>query len=281
MTSSTPQPNDQHMVNTMMLFDVEGVITNPLSGSVEIAVLAEIASHLQSHEPVAFNTGRGIDWIMGKIVKPLKTLLSYAAPLHNLCIVHEKGAMRTTFTMTGEHENAVIAPEIMIPTPELRADILAPGAQEFTQTMFPGDEKAAIISPEMMAGVDYESFRVDQLRLVQRLELLLQRHRCRDSFHIDPTRIATDVEDKRLGKALGARRVLEWLAERKIQITSFIAFGDSKSDIAMAEEIHQQGFPVEMVFVGESELIAGQTYPFPLTITRERCERGTLEYLQR
>jgi hypothetical protein len=200
--------------------------------------------------------------------------------LYHLCLVHEKGALRTTFDALGQPEPPVLAPGIAVPPPALRADILALLAQEFAQTMFPGDPKEVIISPEMRVGVDYAAFQADQQRLVTRLQELLVRYGCAADFQIDPTRIATDVEDKRLGKALGARRVLEWLTERSLAITRFITFGDSPSDLAMAEEIHRQGYPVVMVYVGEAAQVRDRQDPFPLVVMQERCECGTVEYLR-
>jgi len=48
----------------------------------------------------------------------------------------------------------------------------------------------------------------------------------------------------------------------------------------MAEEVFRQGFPVELVFVGEKEQIQGLQLPFPVSFTQALCEKRTLEYLK-
>ncbi len=264
----------------MLIFDIDGVITNPLTGAVEPDVLEEIAARLQHGDPVALNTGRGIALVMERIIAPLAERLANPAMLHHICIMHEKGALRTTFNEAGEQQAPVLASGIVVPSPALRADILALLADEFLQTMFPGDTKVAIISPEMRSGVDYAAFQRDQQRLVQRLASLLIQHGCAADFRIDPTRIATDVEDRHVGKGLGIQRILEWLEHQRLFPSSFTAFGDSVSDIAMAEELHRRALSANMVFVGEPELLAGRTFPFPLICTQARCEQGTAEYLR-
>ncbi len=268
------------MTHSLLIFDVDGVITNPLTGVVEPAVLGVIATTITGGESVALNTGRGIGLIMTRIVAPLRQQMTQPSALHHLCILHEKGALRTNFDRAGVPQPAVIATDIMIPPTELRTDILALLAEEFGQTMFAGDEKMAIISPEMIVGVDFAQFQAEQRRLVPQLQRLLRQHGVSEHFRIDPTRIATDVEDRRLGKALGARRVLEWLTETNMPIEQFITFGDSLSDIDMAAEIHRQGYSVQMIYVGDPTDIVDKHYPFPLILTQERYSRGTIEFLQ-
>jgi hypothetical protein len=162
----------------------------------------------------------------------------------------------------------------------LRTEVLKLIATKYAETMFPGEEKEAMLSPQFRPGADFIRYKVDQERLVDELQAMLQRYGLADQFKVDPTRIATDIEDKHLGKALGAKQVLKWLEEQQLQPRYFITFGDSQSDVGMAEEIYRQGFPVEFVFVGEKLQLQGMQLPFPVSFTEGFCEKGTIEYLK-
>jgi len=72
---------------------------------------------------------------------------------------------------------------------------------------------------------------------------------------------------------------LEWLKRRRIEPKQFIAFGDSRSDLEMAEEIQQKGQAVEFVFVGEEGELAGSNHSFSVTFTKNHHEKGVIEYL--
>src|SRR5262249_22531409 len=135
-------------------------------------------------------------------------------------------------------------------------------------------------SPQFKPGADFAQYKADQERLVDELQVMLQQYGLNDQFRVDPTSIATDIEDKCLGKALGARQVLVWLKEQGLRSEHFITFGDSKSDVGMAEEIFQQGYSVELVFVGEKGLLEGMHLPFPVIFTQAFCQDGTVEYLK-
>jgi len=263
----------------MLLFDIDGVITEPVTGEVALEVVEEIVAMLERGEPVAFNTGRGLSWVLRDILPCFEARVSKRSVMSRLCIVYQKGAFRIAFNRRGEQEGRVAAPGIALIPDSLRAEVLELIAARYSETMFPGEEKEAVLSPQFKPGADFARYKMDQARLVNELRAMLGRYGLADLFRVDPTRIATDIEDKRLGKALGAQQVLIWLREQGLQPEYFIAFGDSRSDVGMAEEIHRQGLPVELVFVGERAQLQGIELPFPVSLTQAFCERGTLEYL--
>jgi hydroxymethylpyrimidine pyrophosphatase-like HAD family hydrolase len=264
----------------MLLFDIDGVITQPVTGEVELEVVNEIVAILERGEPVAFNTGRGLNWVLRDILPHFEARISERNVISRLCIVYQKGAFRITFNEKGEQEQPVTAPGILLIPNSLRAEVLQLIATKYAETMFPGEEKEAMLSPQFRPGTDFMQYKVDQKRLVDDLQALLQRYNLASQFKVDPTRIATDIEDKHLGKALGAQQVLIWLKEQGLQPQYFITFGDSKSDVGMAEEIYRQGLPVELVFVGEKSQLQGMQLPFPISFTEAFCEKGTVEYLK-
>ena len=70
---------------------------------------------------------------------------------------------------------------------------------------------------------------------------------------IDPTTIATDIENSHVGKALATERFLQFVKDKDVKPGRFIAIGDSKSDFEMADELQRRGKKVEMVYVGDKE----------------------------
>lgn len=263
----------------MLLFDIDGVITEPVTGEVALEVVEEIVAILERGEPVAFNTGRGLHWVFRDILPYFERRVSKRSVMSRLCIVYQKGAFRLAFNREGEQEQPVAAPGITLIPDSLRAEVLQLITAEYSETMFPGEQKEAVLSPQFKPGADFARYKMDQARLVNELQVMVERYGLADLFRVDPTRIATDVEDRRLGKALGTRQVLIWLREQGLRPRYFITFGDSRSDVGMAEEIHRQGLPVELVFVGEKTELQGIQLPFPVSQTRAFCEKGTIEYL--
>jgi hydroxymethylpyrimidine pyrophosphatase-like HAD family hydrolase len=264
----------------MLLFDIDGVITQPVTGEVELEVVNEIVAILERGEPVAFNTGRGWTWVLRDILPYFEARISKRSILSKLCIVYQKGAFRVTFNEKGVQEKPVVAPGIALLPNSLREEALQLIATKYAETTFPGEEKEALLSPQFKPGADFVQYKADQMTLVDELRAMLQRYGLQERFRVDPTRIATDVEDRHLGKALGAQQVLIWLKEQGLQPQYFITFGDSKSDVGMAEEIYRQGLLVELVFVGEKSQLQGMQLPFPVSFTEAFCEKGTVEYLK-
>lgn len=278
--SSAAWTRTSKVIAEMLLFDIDGVITEPVTGRVELEVVNEIVEILEKGEPVAFNTGRGLEWVKRDILPYFCERVMDSSVLNKLCIVYQKGAFRVTFNEKGEQEKPVAAPGILLIPGTLRAEGLELITTKYSETMFPGEEKEAVFSPQMKLGVDFGAYKADQAKLVQDLQALLLKHGLERYFRVDPTRIATDIEDKRLGKAMGSQQVLAWLKERSLYPNYFITFGDSKSDIDMAEEIHRQGLPVEFVFVGEKGQLKEMDLPFRVCFTEAFCEKGTVEYFK-
>jgi len=139
-----------------------------------------------------------------------------------------------------------------------------------------------MISVEMKDGINLEDFHQRQAFLDEELENLIKRCNLSSQLETDPTAIATDIQDKHVGKDFAARRVLVWLKSRDIVPKMAVAIGDSKSDVPMAQEIHNQGLPVTFVFVGKEQDrkdIVRLNLPFPVHFPQGHNESGTLEYL--
>lgn len=263
----------------LFLFDVDGVLTNPINNQPAIDALGNIAELLHAGHVVALNSGRGLPWIVNTIVAPLSDILWDVRALDHFCIVSEKGAALSTIQPSGdivtEHDQRIHA----IPA-DLRMAVLRLLSSSYAATMFSGDEKEYVLSPQALIGTDRHTFKMAQNRLNDDLHHLLEQRGLSQTFTVDPTGIATDIQDHRLGKALGTQRILSWLQTRHLSTQRSVVFGDSPSDIQMASELYNRGIPVEFVFVGDPDQLDTATTPFPVIYPSMRYDRGVVAYLR-
>ena len=266
---------------TAYIFDVDGVISDPGEKRPTMeGILDIIADKLAKNEPVAFNTGRSLSWMIERVITPLLAKVVDKKSLQNFFAVGEKGGTWLTFDENGKIEEYKDA-SISVPL-GLQQEIKELIESDFSTTTFFDDSKLTMISTEMIDGLSQEKreqlYRPDQQKLIHLLENILKNSNLENDFRIDPTTIATDIENKHVGKDFAIKRIVKWLRDIGIKPQKYIAFGDSKSDIPMAEELHKQGLSVDLVFVGDKP-INPDDFPFPVVITKKHFEQGTLEYL--
>lgn len=264
------------------IFDVDGVVSDPGEKRPTIdGVLEAIADKLAKNEPVALNTGRSLSWMIERVIAPLLIKVKDKKTLQNFFAVGEKGGTWITFDENGRRQ--MHKDDSISVSSDLQDRVKQLVKDEFSDTTFYDDSKQTMVSTEMIDGLSDEDreqkYRPAQQRIVQRFEELLREKGIENNFKVDPTTIATDIENKHVGKDFAVRKALAWLSSKGIKPNKFIAFGDSKSDIPMAEELHRQGLPVELIFVGNKSDIKPSDYPFPITVTNAQFELGTLEYL--
>lgn len=272
-------PETIKTVDHMLIMDVDGVITNPQEKRItEPEILDQIAKRLEKGEPVALNTGRSVEWLRDRILNPLAQIVKDKKMLTNFLAVAEIGGTWAEFDQDG---NIVESKDEGIYVPSnLKDEVRSIINQEYSDTMFFDESKLTMISTEMRDGHPLEDYKKKQEILTGRLKTLLADKGLEDKFKVDPTTIATDIENKHVGKHFAVKRIIEWVKNKGIAPKRYIAFGDSfRSDVPMAEEIHSQGFPVEFVYVGK-ENIQKSDYPFPINQPIAHFGNGTLEYLK-
>jgi HAD superfamily hydrolase (TIGR01484 family) len=264
------------------IFDVDGVISHPNEKKPTIeGILDIIVSNLSKQEPVALNTGRSLEWITERVIGKLLSKITDKTTLQYFFAVGEKGGTWLTFDQAGKiienRDNSISVPI------KLQKKIKNLVEKEFSDTTFFDNSKQTMISTEMLDSIKNEReklYRPAQERIVERMKDILKEMRLEKNFKIDPTTIATDIENNHVGKHYAVNKILSWLRSSKTSPDQFLAFGDSKSDIPMAEELHAQGYPVKFIFVGNKAHIKNpKEYLFPIIITSAEYEYGTLEYL--
>ncbi|QQS20183.1 hypothetical protein IPL85_01890 [Candidatus Saccharibacteria bacterium] len=241
-------PEERRVVDTAYLFDVDGVLTNPTTKIVDReAIFTGLIDRLQAGLPVAFNTGRSTKWVVDNVVQPMLERASDPGILQNAIIVGEKGASWATF---GEDGTPLYGIADSLSLPDTLSQAVDELASKYADTMGNLDPKQTMFSVEMLDGANIDEFHVVQAVFASELQALLDSHPEGAMFRVDKTAIATDVESRYVGKALGADRFLEFLQTRDLKAKHYVAFGDSPSDLAMAEELARRSQSVEMVYVG-------------------------------
>jgi hypothetical protein len=258
---------------------VDGVITNPQEKKItEPEILDEIIKRLKRREPVALNTGGSIEWVKDRVLNPLIERVEDKKILQNLLAVGEKGGTWAEFDSQG---NLIENKDNNISVLDnLKNEIRNLISNKYSDSMFYDESKLTMISTEMKDGHFLEDYREKQITLSAELKKLLTDKNLADKFKVDPTTIATDIENKFVGKHFAIKRIVEWTKKRGINPQGYITFGDSfKSDVPMAEEIYSQGLLAEFIYVGKENIDISK-YPFPIKITQNKFEKGTLEFLK-
>lgn len=275
-----------------LLLDVDGPIASPVTRSIAIpSISADLVELANSGIPVAFNTGRSDAFIRDEVVPHLVARgLDDSARVWAIC---EKGAVTARITPRGMGEIDVDASLAMPGT--YRDAIRSLVESSYSDVVFFDETKRAMVSVEQLIDVSAEEFAArrggfdaDAARELERLGLGYEwnskRHAAADGavpYRIDPTIISTDVESVRLGKDLGAEKLLGLLtADGGPVPQAWRTLGDSRTDYAMADWLHSHGFDVAHVDVRPADGVPVTPYPVRQHPTLIHDEAGAV-YLGR
>ena len=263
-------------VNQMLIFDVDGVITDIEKEIVtEPLILDYIIKILEKGEPVALNTGRGIDWTQDAVLIPLKDKIINKNILQYLFVVAESGGVTATFDQNG-FLNIKVDENLKMPT-DLDQKVRELVKEKYSQSMR-YENKKTMITTKIKEGTPVDTYHKDQLKIVEDLQKLIDNFGANDRMKTDASTIGTNIMYKTTGKDKGMELILNWILQKGIKPQKFITFGDSLPDIEMAEKLGEEGRNVEFVYVGKNHL--KKKYPFPIIIPKEKYGKGTLEFLK-
>lgn len=279
MTDDLGKEKGKTRPETAWLFDVDGVLTDPEKKRVtQPEMFNELIKRLEKGEPIGLNTGRSLDFMITEILNPLESTISDRSLLRNVFAVGEKGAAWVTYDDNGERTINVDS-SVSVPQ-EIQDQVRELASQPpYSDIMFYDETKRTMVTVELKPDRTVAEFTAPQQGLTLALQTLLSKHHLEDNFKVDPTRIATDVENRHVGKALGARKFIELLGGRGIEPQEYIGFGDSASDYEMFEELNRLGKKSQFVFVGGREHLTGKDLT-SVTFTEQLVDSGTLQYLQ-
>lgn len=271
VTSSVPTRSVVPAPILGLLLDVDGPIASPVSRSIAIPSIAtDLARLANAGIPIVFNTGRSDDFIQREVVPPLLAAgIDEGVTLYAVC---EKGASWFTITRDGASEVAVDA-SLAVPEDYAR-EIETLVASKYEQYVFFDHTKRAMVSVEQRTDVssaDYlaiqPDFDADAIRAFVARDLGVVREGARFpdaaneiQWRVDPTIISTDIESVKLGKDLGAERAFALLEGTRPLPLEWRTVGDSRSDYAMADWLHQHGHAVSHVDVRPLDGIPEKPY---------------------
>lgn len=246
-------PETRTPISEVQIYDVDGVLSDPVAKQAPEAIIKHLAAQLDRGAQVTLNTGRSTEWVEARIIIPLRGLIEDPSHLHNVLVVGEKGGAWTTYNEADNYTARHGASDAITVPSAVEEQVVALVAEKYSDIMYQSEQKDTMISIEMIDGGDIDTFRARQAELVADIQAILEAAGESEKYRIDPTTIATDIESPYVGKDLGARRLVQFLRSNDINAdaATFTAFGDSPSDLAMADELVRNGLHAEMVYVGK------------------------------
>lgn len=258
-----------------LLLDVDGPIASPVSRTIaNPSIVADLLDLASQGVPIVFNTGRSDAFIREQVAAPLIAGgLTAGARVHAIC---EKGAVWCSIGPDFDDGVSHVQVDDALALPQAFRDAMRQlVADRFADMMFFDETKRAMVSLEQRTDVDNADYRAvqpafDALAVealvtrgfrVQREDTIFGAGGGDPVWRVDPTIISTDIESIRSGKDLGAERALELLAADGALPRAWRTMGDSRSDYAMSDWLHRQGFDVAHVDVRPEDGIPKKPYP--------------------
>lgn len=255
-----------------LLLDVDGPIASPVTRTIAIdSIVSDLVALADAGIPVVFNTGRSDAFLREEVVAPL---IAAGLPDHaRIFAVCEKGAVWFPITPEGAGEIQVSS-ELAVPA-AYGAAIEELVTERFSEHMFFDQTKRAMVSVEQHTHVESADYRVQQIEFDAAAFAEAGRHglgvehdgvsaAASDGlvgYRVDSTIISTDIESVQLGKDLGAMRAIEMLQPNGPLPLHWRTVGDSRTDYAMADWLHEQGYSVAHVDVRPADGVPEKPYP--------------------
>lgn len=269
MTSSAPS-SASSAERMGLLLDVDGPVASPVSRTVRPDIVEALLTLAGAGWPVIFNTGRSDAFIREEVMAPMLAAgIPAGITFHAIC---EKGATWFSYDANGPGELHVDE-TLALPT-EFGDKVRSLVAEQFADHMFFDETKRAMVSIEQRVDVENEDYLDRQgpfdaavLEIMRSFDMGVCRlsHHLPDSddsvdYRVDPTIISTDIESVRVGKDLGAERALTLVAPFMEIPRTWRTVGDSRTDYAMADYLHDQGFDVAHVDVRPADGVPAKPY---------------------
>lgn len=275
-----------------LLLDVDGPIASPVSRSISVPSIAgDLVALANAGVPIAFNTGRSDRFLADRVVPRLvEEGLSDDALVWGIC---EKGAVTARVTPHGlgeiEVDQRLAVPRDFVE--ELR-DLVQ---RSYADAMFFDDTKRAMVSVEQNVDTTPEEYAPRKDAFAAEAAVALEsrglgyewddrRVPGADGgipFRIDPTIISVDVESVLAGKDLGASKFFALLESAGASLPRrWRTLGDSRTDYAMSDWLHERGHEVVHVDVRPADGVPSKPYPVRHHASAIHDEAGAL-YLSR
>lgn len=258
---------------TIYVFDVDGVLCEIGSPTVDERVIGHIAGLLERGVYCAVNTGRGYGRVGTEFIAPLKQRYPNVS-LDRLLVTTEMGGEVTHFDQQ--------QPQTVYTKYALSSDMLKIFYEVWDA------HKSELPAMYVYAGKKTMATTVRDYSYDQPIyaaQKALFENWLREAYTgtdvvIAGTQESTDVHAPEAGKNAGATNIIEWLARvSDIKHDTAICFGDSHSDYEMAREFAKSGFDTTFVYTGEALELADPHESVKLVDTAAVYTDGTVEYL--
>lgn len=269
--------NRKKKIETIFIFDIDGVITDPDTKKPNPFIITFIAEKLNNHCYLGVATGRSSAWVIENIVSRIEKKLDTKTNLDFLFLSSEKGTVTMTYINGKEKQH--IDPTISIPAGIV--DQIKKHVQKFNGVFF-DSQKKTMVSIEIKGGSDKEKVTKEKKEL-GRIEKWLQEKFIAQSkkYVLDRSEIAVDLQLASVNKKLAAQKFLTFLESKNIHPTSFVMFGDSPLDALLAEEIQRRRHTITFVYVGHKLLEKVYTFPVIYPSKGKYFDKGVVEILQK
>jgi len=271
------------MRKTILVFDVDGVLTNPQSKKIsQIKILEYITNNLRDNHKIAFNTGRSAEWLEKKVIKPVKEMVfkkekNYFS-LKNLISICEMGNVVINYGNNGESIKEILNKNTIPET--LKKTIKGIVANVYSESMFVDETKEVILTIEMNDSYSYEKYQKEQEKFQKEINIIIENYH--PHLHVKPssTTIAIDIKPVESGKKLGAKKIIDWLSDQgeSLKNFNFVCFGDSLSDLDMSDFFYDKNFQTIFIYVGDKKNIKRL---YPVILTKRKYNEGTFDYLNK
>lgn len=259
----------------LYVFDIDGVITNPTEKIANEELLSKLGDLVKNGHFIAFNTGRSFKWTHERVLSHLDRYIEPQDLSEKIFASCEMGNITCSFQ--DERWKEKVNESSRMPT-SLIQEIKTLVQEKYFDSMF-FDEKETMISVEVKDGFDEDEYLKQQKELLETINsLLLQPEYEKLSLKTGSNQIALDIQFDKTGKKLGAKRLVNWIKSKNLEVSTVLAFGDNLSDIEMAEELRHL-YPVTFVFVNEPSKLTHPNGKFKVVYTKNKFEKGTLEFL--
>jgi hypothetical protein len=277
-----------------LLLDVDGPIASPVTRSINLPeITRDLVALAVAGIPLVFNTGRSDAFIREEVVVPLlEAGLPAGARVHGVC---EKGAVWFTIgPQFGDEGIGELSVDESLAMPaDFAAEMASLVSSRFADEVFFDHTKRAMVSVEQLTSIDsaaylamqptFDGLAMESLQRrgfgVRRLDDVRPDSSGEVQWRIDPTIISTDIESVKLGKDLGASRALSLLAVDGELPLAWRTVGDSRSDYAMADWLHANGYDVEHVDVRPADGVPTKAYPIRVSATGAIHDEAGAEFL--
>lgn len=264
-----------------LLLDVDGPISSPVARSIiQPGMIEALVTLANSGVPIAFNTGRGDDFVNREVTEPL--FAGGLLPTADVWGIGEKGA---SWFRLGKDSGISVDANLIVDI-DVRNAIREIIADRYSDLVFFDETKRTMISCEQLLSVSSDDFLNRRSAMDREIAQLLLDSGYDISWHgsipegfadlatdpaadngrtnirLDASIIATDIEHSSTGKDLGAKRFIDLLiANGTTPPQRWFTMGDSRSDYTMADWLHAQHFTVSHVDVRPTEPLPEVEYP--------------------